>query len=415
MKILFAVDRFPKISETFILNQVTGLIDRGHDVSIWAQERMPPAELSHQDVEDYQLRERTTYLPIPENRARRVFKTVLRAFRREGMGVLQTAKLMNPFEHGLYGPSMLLPNHYMAAADAGPVDIVHAHFGPVAQKAAVLKDAGLFRCPLVVSFHGHDVHTYVREHGRDVYDELFALTDRITTNSSYLREKVRDLGGENIVRHPAGLDPTKFPANYEQPGPAEPVKLVTVARLTEVKGIHYSVRAVARVLEKGLDVEYTIVGDGPQRRELRELIRDLGVGHSVRLSGPMTRREVAATLRQHQIFLLAGITSLDGATEGQGLVLQEAQASGLPVITTWNGGIPEGVVPGKSALLSPPRHVEEFSEHIAELATDAQRRISMGKAGREFVEQNFDIRKLNDRLVKIYEDAIEAYDAEQND
>jgi colanic acid/amylovoran biosynthesis glycosyltransferase len=402
MRVLIGTVGFPNLSETFILNQITGLLDRGHDVTIWAANKADPDEVTHQEVEEYNLQDRLICNPVPYEKGERLAKSLWRMLRHRDLRMRDAIGLINPLKFGRYGASLRLLNHVLALKGQGPFDVMHCHFGPVGRSAAVLKRIGVLDCPLVVSFHGYDVHSYVRKKGVDVYSEMFEWVDLITVNSNYVGEKVAELGGENIVRHPVGLDPTKFVPNYDQPESTEPVQVLTVGRLVEVKGIKYSIRAVAQAIDAGYDIRYKIVGGGPRREELDELIWNLGVGECVEILGIKRQEDVIDLLAESQAFILAGVTGYDGDTEGQGLVLQEAQAAGLPVITTWNGGIPEGVIPGTTALMAPPRDVDTLCEKVKVVVSSPEKRVRMGKAGREFVLNNFDIRDLNDRLTDIY-------------
>jgi colanic acid/amylovoran biosynthesis glycosyltransferase len=109
---------------------------------------------------------------------------------------------------------------------------------------------------------------------------------------------------------------------------------------------------------------------------------------------------------QADIFLLASVTAADGDMEGQGIVLQEAQASSVPIISTWHNGIPEGVLVDESAFLVPERDVEALTDRLAYLVTHADQRRRMGKTGQVFVGQHFSIAVLTEQLLSIYQRLI---------
>ncbi len=185
-------------------------------------------------------------------------------------------------------------------------------------------------------------------------------------------------------------------------GHGEPVRVLTVGRLVEKKGIEVSIRAVAEVVRRNKDVVYQIVGDGELRSAIEKLIDKLGVRHCVRLLGWKTQAELREIFADSHIFMLASVTAKDGDREGQGLVLQEAQAMGLPVLTTKHNGIPEGVLDGRTGYLVPEGDVEALADKLANLVDHPESWERMGREGRTFVEQGFDIEALNDRLVAIY-------------
>ena len=108
-------------------------------------------------------------------------------------------------------------------------------------------------------------------------------------------------------------------------------------------------------------------------------------------------------MNESHIFILSSITAKDGDQEGQGLVLQEAQAMGLPILSTYHNGIPEGVVDKKSGFLVPERDVDALADRLNYLIEHPNTWQDMGKTGREFVEKKYDIKKLNQKLVEIYQ------------
>ena len=172
--------------------------------------------------------------------------------------------------------------------------------------------------------------------------------------------------------------------------------------MVEKKGLEYSIKAVARVAQKFSNIEYNIVGDGALRVKLEKLIMELGVGNKVNLLGWKTQDELRELFKEAHIFILSSITASDGDMEGQGLVLQEAQAVGLPVLSTHHNGIPEGVLDGKSGFLVRERDVDALSERLQYLIEHSELWPEMGRCGRKFVEEKYDIEILNSKLVSIY-------------
>jgi colanic acid/amylovoran biosynthesis glycosyltransferase len=164
------------------------------------------------------------------------------------------------------------------------------------------------------------------------------------------------------------------------------------------------VRAVAKVAENVPGLEYWIVGDanGPAAPRIRELIRELRMEDRIKILGTKTRQEVIEILGQCHLFVLASVTASDGDEEGQGLVLQEAQACGLPVIATRHNGFPESLVEGETGFLVPERDPEALAERILFLIHHADQWPRMGGAGRKFVESRFDSKLLNQQLLKLY-------------
>jgi colanic acid/amylovoran biosynthesis glycosyltransferase len=181
------------------------------------------------------------------------------------------------------------------------------------------------------------------------------------------------------------------------------VRILTVARLTEKKGVEYGIRAVANALGKGQPIEYTIAGDGALKNKLQALIGELEVGDSVRLVGWKSQDKVAALLENSHILLAPSVTTDGGDEEGIPGVIMEAFAHGLPVVSTVHAGIPEIVKDGESGFLVPERDIDTLTEKLLALTEEPSLRSRMGRQGREFVGGHCNIERLNDRLVETYQ------------
>jgi colanic acid/amylovoran biosynthesis glycosyltransferase len=409
VKIAILVGPFPLPSETFILRQITGLLDRGHDVHVYADR--PPPGPQHSTVERYHLLERTHYRPLspkgPAKRALRALPLLPGAFARNPSG---TRALLDVARFGRAAASLRLFLNGLPHLGAEPWDVVHAHFGQSGVSAVLLRRCGLLSAPIVTSFHGMDANRTGDPRYRSGLEILFNSGDLFTVNSDFTRDRVIELGcpASRIRKLPVGLDLGRHAFRPRAVSPGEPVRLLTVGRLVEKKGHDYAIRAVARVARRGSALRYDIVGDGPRRDRLEALIRDLGMVGTIHLLGARSEEDVQSLLDQAHLFVLASVTARDGDREGQALVLQEAQAVGLPVVSTRHNGIPEGVVEGASALLVPERDETALADAIGQLVDRPERWEGMGRSGRAFVAERFEIGALNDRLVKLYEEVIAA-------
>jgi colanic acid/amylovoran biosynthesis glycosyltransferase len=176
--------------------------------------------------------------------------------------------------------------------------------------------------------------------------------------------------------------------------------------LVEKKGVEYTIRAVARVRESHPEIRCDVIGDGPLRRQLGELIRSLHLEPHITLHGAREREFVQRKMNEAHLFVLASVTAEDGDVEGQGLALQEAQASGLPVVATDHDGFPESIAPDRSGLLVPERDVDALADRLLYLVRHPAVWPEMGQAGRKHVEDHYDAGSLNLRLVEIYEHLV---------
>ena len=199
-----------------------------------------------------------------------------------------------------------------------------------------------------------------------------------------------------------GVDLSRFRFSERIRNHAGELRLLTVARLQEVKGVEYALRAVASLKDKYPNFHYQIVGDGPLRADLEELTGRLGLASKVEFLGALSQEKVIELYYHAQIFLLPSIVAKSGDEEGQSVALVEAQASGLPVIATRTGGIPETIRENESGLLVPPRDHIALARAVEQLGEHPQAWAQMGRAGRTHVKRYFDLEQLNDRLLDLY-------------
>jgi colanic acid/amylovoran biosynthesis glycosyltransferase len=409
LKILFVVGSFPLLSETFILNQITGLLRRGHDVHIHALSRAE-AGVVHPDVAAHRLLERTTFAhDLPRSRLLRPLEAVrLAAGSLRARNVPALAKTLDVFRFGQRALSLRLLYDALPLLGSPPYDVIHCHFGMNGVRGVALRAAGVLEGRIVTSFHGGDVNKN-REGRRRQYEPLFRDCDLFTTNTVYTMERAESLGcpREKIALLPVGVDLSRY-----RPDEGGDIRtggeiLLTVGRLVEKKGHAYSIRAFARVLESHPDLHYRIAGEGPLRGELESQARELGIAEHVDFLGGVTQDQVPELLAECDVFVLPSVTAADGDREGQALVLQEAQAMMKPVVSTLHNGIPEGVRDSETGFLVPEKDPDALAEKLIFLLDHPATRREMGRRGRRLVESQFDIEKLNDRLVELYTRLLE--------
>ena len=407
MKIAFIVSRFPSLSETFVLNQITGLIDRGHEVEIFASQR-PDLSKVHADVQKYNLLAKTCFLDVPSSKIRRLLQAIPLLVKNLIKYPGTTFKAINFFRFGKRAISFRLLFEVKPFLGKEPFDVIHCHFGPNGVLGVSLREVGAIKGAIVTSFHGYDVNISQKTKG---YSQLFKHGDLFTVNTDFTKGRVIDLGcaREKIVKLPVGLDMKKFVFKLRGINAGETVRIITVGRLVEKKGIEYSIKAIDKVIRNHPDwnILYEIAGDGPLGENLNNCIRKLGLENQVRLLGPCDQNEVRDLYQEAHIFILSSVTSENGDREGQALVLQEAQAVGLPVLSTLHNGIPEGVLDGESGFLVPERDVDALAERLEYLINNPGIWPKMGRSGRKFVETNYDLENLNDQLVNLYSQLIE--------
>jgi len=403
MRIAFVVSVFPAISETFILNQITGLIDLGHEVDVYAWRGESSTERLHPDVERYGLLARTRYFPsIPErtlDRRKMGVFALVRAWRYPGR-VFQAAR------HCISERALTAACLLGSLEDAPQYDVVQCHFGVNGGVGVLMKRLGL-AARVVVTFHAYEL-TIRKEADQLRYALLARTADLLTPVSDHWRTRLIELGCDpaRVRVHRMGVDLGQF--QFSRPKFNGTVRLLTVARLVEKKGVEYAIRGIARLRERYPQVPIVlfVIGDGPLRSQLEALARELDLGSSLRFLGWVTQEGIRDYMSRCDIFVLPSVTASNGDQEGIPVSLMEAMATGMPVVSTWHSGIPELVVDGKSGFLTNERDDVALADAVGRLVEEPGVVASMGEAGRRVIEEHYNIDRLNDQLEGIYESLL---------
>ena len=404
MKVTVLTSTFPKISETFVLHHVTGMLDRQVDVRVIARGSEEEA-FSNAEIEGYDLRERTHHFHEKKPFLQRLAGLPGLLGRNIRRGRYPVLRALNPLRFGR--PAVTLKTSWLADAFAnvGRTDILHCHFGPNGVVGTYFKKLGL--CDrLVVTFHGYDVSRVLQKsRQKHKYDEIFEHADLILPVSDHWRKKLISLGApaDRTVVHRMGINTEYFTFREREPHDG-PMRIATTARFTEKKGLEYAVKSIARVMEQhpDTDLHYDMIGDGPTRPQVEELIAEHGLGDRVTLHGAITLDEVRELLEKADVFLLPSVVASDGDKEGVPVSLMEAMAMGMPVLSTWHSGIPELVEDGVSGFLVPERDTDALAGRIHWMSENRGEWAGLGRAGHEKVEREFNLDRLHDQLVELY-------------
>lgn len=317
---------------------------------------------------------------------------------------------LRPFAWPRIGWQMLSrnPGPYLRLLGGRRPALIHAHFG--VEGVYALPVARALGVPLVATFHGFDATLSDAAllaspawFNYPLYRRRLAREGGLFLAASFfIRERLLALGfpEQRIRVHYIGVD---CEGVRTRDTAEETRTILHVARLVEVKGTEYLIRAFARLPERHRDAELVIIGDGPLRRRLEKLARSLGMGARVRFLSSLPHGEVLAHMRKAAMLVLPSVTTKSGRVEGLGMVLLEAAASGVPAIGSRSGGIPEGIVEGETGFLTPERDPAALAARIADLLDDDALRARMGSAARALVEQRFDIRVQSDMLEAHYD------------
>lgn len=387
MRVAIIVNSFPEISEKFLLNAAIGLMNAGVDVTVFAAHRSQDA-LAHPEYTASGLDARTVYLDIPRSMKQRLLQAPGKFFSLFAQNAGAALRALDIGRYRVFAKNLKLL--WFGSAFTGRYfDVVHCHFGMNGLAGAYLK-ACRFCGSFLTTFHGSDINTYPSRHGADVYREVYRTANLVTVNTAFTGGKVAANGCSSaLIRiHPVGLIPADYAAVDRTN--VRPHSILTVGRLVEKKGHEFLLRAMPSILEQFPDTVWHIAGDGHLREPLERLSRELGIEGSVRFEGLCDADKVRSLYSQSAVFVLPSVTAPDGDMEGQGLVLQEAQCCGIPVVSTLHNGIPDGVLDGVSGFLVPEKDSPALAKKILYLFTHEADARKMGAEGRKFVCSRYD-------------------------
>jgi colanic acid/amylovoran biosynthesis glycosyltransferase len=374
MRIGYVLKRFPRFSETFILNELLALEALGIECHVFSL-LAPPDEPRHARLAD--LRAPVTYLSKPA-------------------GPLPVA---DPEDEVLFAgndPRSVATLLAKAAEVArlsrlAGITHLHAHFGSDPTTVALLaaRDLG---GTFSYTAHARDIyHTYVTPEV-DAAKRRAKLSEAAFTvtvsnfNADHLTTLCPDAAAR-IHRLYNGIDLSLFsPSDSVVPG-----RILAVGRLVEKKGFAVLVDACALLRDRGREFDCRIIGDGPLQDALQAQIAGLDLVGKVTLAGPMPQEQLAHELGTAAIATLPCIIAPDGDRDGLPTVLLEAMGKGIPVVTTTVTGGPEIVAEDETGLLCPPGDPVALADALETLLTDPHRARAMGAAGRRRAERLFDL------------------------
>ncbi|MBB2696649.1 colanic acid biosynthesis glycosyltransferase WcaL [Rhizobium phaseoli] len=395
---------YPELSQTFVFNEMRSLRDQGARVRVVA---LRHAEIGTSDLpEKYGFSNAVDFVLSPgvrPPRSRRVlqaarammecdasFGATLRAGSRNRIDGLRDI----PFSLKLKMAAKLQPK--------GQKPVIHCHFGTAGRLVADLKRLGLGTARLSVVFHGYDITQYMQDKPADIYRDLFEQADLLLPISDLWHRRLIELGAapEKIRTQRLGIDCSAFRFKERAKRPEETLRFISVGRMTEKKGHRYVLEAFARLVTSrpDLDIRLDLIGSGPLFDDISALADRCQLGDRLVLHGSLRHDEVRALLDEAHVFVLPSVTATDGDMEGIPVAIMEAMAMGLAVISTHHSGIPELVADGKSGLLVPERDVEALSTAMQALATSSERIASMGREGREIIEESYNEEKQAKKL-----------------
>jgi glycosyltransferase involved in cell wall biosynthesis len=382
LRVAFVLKGYPRLSETFIAQELAALERRGLEILIVSLRQ--PTDARRHAVHD-EIRAPLLYLPEyllrePLRVARAWWRTRrLSSYRKtRELWLKDLRRDPTPNRIRRFGQALVL------AAELPPdVTRLHAHF--LHTPASVARYAALLRgLPWSGSAHAKDIWTTPEWEKR----EKLASCDWLVTCTAANRDHLAALappGRVELVYH--GVDLTRFsPQPSSRDG--EPVVILSVARLIEKKGIEVLLEALARISPE-LRWKFVQVGDGPLKHRLQHQARALGLSEKITWRGALTQDALLVEYRNADLFALASRIASDGDRDGLPNVLMEAQSQGLACVATRVSAIPELVRDGHSGLLVEENDPDALARALEALIANPARRRALGRAGQARVAETF--------------------------
>lgn len=364
MRIVLFVNKFPVLSETFIVKKCVGLLKQGWDVHVVCQNTADPANWDH----------------FPELTA--------------------VADMRQRVHEGL--ASIVEINDRLYALDP---DLIHFEFGSFAVGRMYLKE--MVNCKVVVHFRGFDINYFGLDQP-DCYQEVWDRADALIFVSQDLWRRALRRGCPPEKKHYCllhGLDVVDFDANGRvhvgQVGNQQrPLRLLSTGRLVWKKGYEFGLQAVRLLQDQGVECDYRIIGAGEHETAVRTACQQLGLQDVVQFLGGVSQQRVKEEL------LWADLLLHPAVSEGFCLAVLEAQAMQVPVICSDADGLAENVADGVTGFVVPRRDPVAMAEKAALLAQDPQLRQQMGQAGRQRVLTHFQLDAYIEAYQQIYTELL---------
>jgi glycosyltransferase involved in cell wall biosynthesis len=400
LKVAYIMSRFPKLTETFILYEMLAMEEQGVQVEIYPLLR-ERAQIMHPEARAFVERAHfQPFISLPILRAHLHFwRRTPRAYLSTLWALLRgTWGSFRFFAGGLGIFPKVVYFAYLMATEG--VTHVHAHFAshPAAAAFIIRRLVGI---PYSFTAHGSDIHRD-RHMLREKVSEAAFVVPISSFNRQVILEACGGAAAEKLVSNKlivihCGVDTRLFhprpvhPLDNGSKLPAVPFSLLCIGTLHEVKGQTHLIEACRLLRERGVELTCHFVGDGPDKTALVEQATAAGLAPFVHFYGQQTRDEVARLLQATQVVVAPSVPSRDGRREGIPVVLMEAMASAVPVVSSRLSGIPELVEDGQDGLLTPPGDTAALADVLEQLYRDPGLRYRLGQAGREKVKREFDL------------------------
>ncbi|MDB5258754.1 MAG: hypothetical protein JWM14_3449 [Chitinophagaceae bacterium] len=315
-------------------------------------------------------------------------------------------KMLPLLKHLPYYISGKKKKGYYEALKQHQIDLLHVHFGVMGVE--LMQVCEELNIPLIVTFHGFDITAAVQRNPA-YYKVLLRLFDKMKLGiaiSNEMKKRLVDLGcdADKIAVSYLGIPTAEF-QYIDRSNRKGSVKFIHAGRLSATKGVPDLIRAFSDAFKKEEQVELFIVGDGEERGLVIEAIESSPIKDKIKYLGKLSDTELLHYRTVGDVFVLNCRTPASGDKEGLPIALLEASSMGLPVISTRHAGIAEGVLHEQTGLLVEEFDTQGLSEAMRNMM-DQKVRLKLGKQGRQWMEQQFELASCNEVLYQLYEHVV---------
>jgi len=396
MNVLYYLQTFPKISESFILNEIYELEKRGHNIAVFAINQ-PKEDIEHEEYDEINI---PIYYADPLNYTdvtKLLSPKILRP------KILQNAKfkasVKTHFAAFNWSKQCI---EFVDELDLD-VDLIHSHF-TTASRFSGRYVASYYNIPFTMTAHAFDLYY---NPNKEQLEHIVNKTDHLVTISEYNKNYVRNEISEktpNTVVH-AGIRPEKF----EPSSSSVDQRILTVSRFVEKKGLPYAIKAVSKIVDDFSSIQYHIVGSGEMESEIESQIEELGISNTVELLGNVTDERLVAEFDEASCFLLPCIVADSGTRDGIPVSLMEAMAMETPPISTSVSGIPELIDDRQNGFTVEPKNANELAEAVSSILGNPEKQRRFGINGRKKVIDEFNIKKEAVKLESVFRQTADQY------
>ncbi len=404
-KIIFKISEFPHVSETFIIAQIIIAIELNYKVVILVNRVLDFKQSLHEELlSKYKLDKFLVIedVKIPNNKTLRFLKGFFLFF----LNINYLSDILSFYKFQTEKSFSWIFHWFFYQQFNDSNTIFHVQYGNNKFPIDILKAKCNFKAKVITTFHGHDaffpMHGHIPNDG--YYNLLFDGAEVITANTQYLAEKIENLGCpiNKIIIVPVSVNTDFFNASQKVNQNNTILKLINVGRLDPVKGHRFLIDIVHQIVEKGVDIQLTIIGDGEERKNLDQLITQYNLSDHIKLVGKKSQYEIKRMYLQADLYVFSAVPLSDGRRETQGLATLEAQACGLPVICYDSGGVKYTIEESKTGFLFDEYEIDKVVENLLYLNENRAVIQEMSNNCFKFVNDNFSEKVIARKWSKIY-------------